>query len=323
MLGFIDALSGEHDPKLADERAEKVREKLVELGVLPSRVIVVKDHPGKVLGRRRMPANPQDAKWVMEQNRVVRFSVPQKDEVKIFKPYKIEVDTTLKDSVKFNVRIISPGGISSWKLGIDSSLVDLTKKELVLSDSLWGNFSWNGEDKEGNLVPRDKWYSYCLVLTDTLGRTFKTRPDSVYLREKRTIRKREIFGAAKFAQVEPVYQFYWNHLMDIAGELVQNPTMRVRFEGHACAIGPNKVNDRLSYRRAQLFTRAFKKRVKEIYPNNYRKAWQRIDPPVGFGERVPLMVKIKGRGKVLLGDNNSPIGRYLNRRIMVLLYSEH
>ncbi len=322
VLGFIDALSGENDPKLADERAEKVRKKLIELGVPSSQVIVVKNHP-KVLGRRKMPANPQDAKWVMEQNRVVRFVVPQKAEAKIFKPYKIEVDTTLKDSVKFDVKIISSGGIQSWELKIDSSLINLTRRKLVLNDSLWGSISWNGEDKDKNLVPRDKWYYYNLVLTDTLGRTFRTKPDSVYLREKRTIRKREIFGAAKFAKVEPVYQFYWEHLMDIARELVQNPGMRVRFEGHACAIGPDKVNDRLSYQRAKLFTMAFKNRLKAAYPNIYRKAWRHIDPPVGFGERVPLRIKIKGQGSVLLGDNNSPIGRYLNRRIMVLLYSEH
>ena len=33
-------------------------------------------------------------------------------------------------------------------------------------------------------------------------------------------------------------------------------------------------------------------------------------------------MKIKGHGLVLLGDNMSPVGRYLNRRIMVLLYRE-
>ena len=322
VLGFIDALSGENDPKLADERAEKVRGKLIELGVPPSHVVVVKNHP-KILRRRRMPSNLQDAKWVMEQNRVVRFIVPQKDEPRIFKPYKIEVDTTLKDSIKFNVKIISSAGIQNWFLEIDSGLVNLTRRELVSDDSLWGNLSWSGEDRNKNLVPRDKWYYYYLTLTDTLGRIFKTKIDSVYLREKRTIRKREIFGAAKFAKVEPVYQFYWEHLMDIARELVKNPRMRVRFEGHACAIGPDKVNNRLSYQRAKLFTQAFKNRLKIAYPNSYRKAWQRIDPPVGFGERVPLRVKIKGQGSVLLGDNNSPTGRYLNRRIMVLLYTEH
>jgi len=138
-----------------------------------------------------------------------------------------------------------------------------------------------------------------------------------------TIRRREIFGAAKFAQVEPVYQFYWTRLMSLAEELVQNSDMRITFEGHACAIGSDAVNDRLSQQRALRFTGAFKDRIRETYPESYRDIWKRIALPVGFGEKDPLRVKLKGQQEILLGDNNSPTGRYLNRRIMVLLYRIH
>ena len=36
-----------------------------------------------------------------------------------------------------------------------------------------------------------------------------------------------------------------------------------------------------------------------------------------------IKVKLKNKGLVVLGNNYSPTGRYLNRRIMVLLYIEH
>jgi flagellar motor protein MotB len=132
-----------------------------------------------------------------------------------------------------------------------------------------------------------------------------------------------MLGAAKFAKTEPIYQFYWERLMSIGSELVQNPSMRVRFEGHACKIGSDAVNDRLSLARAQAFTQAFKERLRRTYPNGYREIWSRIDDPVGFGEKIPLVLRTKKQGDILLGDNDSPIGRYRNRRIMVMLYKEN
>ena len=64
------------------------------------------------------------------------------------------------------------------------------------------------------------------------------------------------------------------------------------------------------------------KRVRSAYPNRYSSILRRIEMPVGFGEKEPLRVKLKGQRNTLLGDNESPVGRYLNRRIMVLLYTE-
>jgi outer membrane protein OmpA-like peptidoglycan-associated protein len=132
-----------------------------------------------------------------------------------------------------------------------------------------------------------------------------------------------MFGAAKFAEVEPIYQFYWDRLMDLGEELIQNPDMRIRFEGHACAIGSDEVNRSLSQGRAHAFTEAFKDRVRRGFPEAYRDVWQRIDTPVGYGENVPLLIRARGQGDLLLGNNESPVGRYLNRRIMVLLYKEN
>jgi len=323
IFGSIDALSGEKDERVAEDRAASVYQALKNLGV-PARQLRVKtDHPQKVLGRRAMPADSMDAVWVMEQNRVVAFSVPQADEVRLFRPIPVAVDTTLRDSVYFGIRIVSPGRVNAWS--IEGIAVPIAFSDVwpVPGDSLKGTVSWTGTNREKVLVPRNQWYSYRLTLRDTLDRTFSTLPDSIFLQEKRTIRRKEVFGAAKFAQVEPVYSFYWDRLLDIARELAENPSMHLRFEGNACAIGPEAVNMRLSKQRAERFTEAFISKLSKAYPSDYRAMLNRIEKPLGYGEREPLVIKLRNAGEVLLGDNDSPVGRFYNRRISVLLYREN
>jgi len=320
IMGSIDALSGETNTALADERAERIKTWLTGLGVQEMQVEVIKNHPHRILGRETMPATPEDANWIMEQNRVVTFSVPQPDEESIFGPHRLDVDTTLKDSVAFRIRIESPAEVDGWSIKGEPGNIEVTNMKFVDGRDIAGILSWNGADRIGILVPRNHWYRYSTVLIDTLGRMFKTRTDSVYLSERRTIRRMEAFGSAKFAETEPVYLFYWDKLMDVARELVANRDMRLRFEGHACKIGPVDVNQRLSYSRSQRFTEAFKERLRQAYPNHYQEAWGRVDPPVGYGESVPMILRLGTRREVMLGDNRFPEGRYLNRRTIVSLY---
>jgi outer membrane protein OmpA-like peptidoglycan-associated protein len=323
VYGAVDALSGEKDPALADERAGQVKNRLMGLGVPDSRMEVVKEHPNKIMGRYPRPKNPQDAEWVMQQNRVVTFGVEQKDEEKLFQPYQFVVDTTMRDSVKFESQIYSPSGIQSWELSGQTGVMELDSRRAADGDSLWGALVWKGTDRNKVVVQRNRWYRYSLFLTDALGRTFRTMTDSIYLQEKRTIERQEIFGAAKFAKVEPVYAFYWDRVMSVAAQMIDNPDMRLRFEGHACAIGPTRINDRLSYQRAADFTKKFLERVRAKYPREYADIAKRVAEPIVAGNREPLIIQLRGTGEVLLGDNRTPFGRYLNRRIAVLLYREH
>jgi hypothetical protein len=270
-----------------------------------------------------MPRNPQDAEWVMQQNRVVAFGVEQKFEETLFQPYQFAVDTTMRDSVKFDSRIYSPSGIQNWELSGQTGALELDSRRAAGVDSLWGDLIWKGTDRNKVVVQRNLWYRYSLLVTDTLGRTFRTPNDSIFLQEKRTIQRQEIFGAAKFAKVEPVYAFYWDRVMSVIGEMISNPDMRLRFEGHACAIGPARINERLSYQRASDFTQKVLERVKARFPGQYEDIRRRISEPVGLGNREPLALQLKGTGQVLLGDNRTPTGRYMNRRIAVLLYREN
>jgi len=323
VFGSIDALSGEKDASLADRRAEAVKDAIESLGVSGTRVTAVQNHPSRINGRRPMPKNPQDAEWVMQQNRVVTFSVEQKDEEMLFQPYQFAVDTTMRDSVKFDSRVYSPSGIRNWELSGQTGALELDSRRAAGGDSLWGDLIWRGTDRNKVVVQRNRWYRYMLMVTDTLGRTFRTLNDSIYLQEKRTIQRQEIFGAAKFAKVEPVYAFYWDRVLSTAREMIQNPDMRLRFEGHACAIGPDRINEKLSFQRASDFTQKFLERVKAKFPAQYEDIRRRISEPVGLGNREPLVIQLTGVGQVLLGDNRTPTGRYMNRRIAVLLYHEN
>lgn len=321
--GSIDALSGEKEIKLADTRAESVKNILLSLGVRDSQIKIVYIHPDRIRGKRRMPADPNDAVMIMQQYRVVIFEVNKKDEEILFGPLTVAVDTTMRNKIIFNIDIVSPGNVKNWHTVESSDIVKLKDDNLSKNKFLKGQLEWNGNNKEGELVARNRKYEFNLVLIDDMDRVFYTHPVSMYLSEKRTIRKREVFGAAKFAKAEPVYQFYWNRLMLIARELSENLDMRVKFEGHACIVGSDEINERLSYRRAKRFSDAFKERVKNNYPGSYIDIWKRIDSPEGFGEKIPLKLKLRERKEKLLGDNDSPVGRYLNRRIMVLLYKEN
>jgi len=320
--GSIDWLSGERDPALADARAEAVKKKLMSLGVSESRLEVISKHPEKILGKRPMPKDPQDAQWIMEQNRVVTFSVLPEYEEKMFQPYQFAVDTTFRDSVVFHVNIVSPGGIRSWELRGETGALPVSSRIRQSRDTLQGQIVWRGTDRNKVVVPRNRWYRYQFFLTDTLGREFHVVADSIFLQEKRTIQKQEIFGAAKFGKAEPVYPFYWDRMMAVVGQMIEDPSLHLRFEGHACAIGPEAVNDRLSLKRASEFTRVFLERVKKKYPAHYEDIRRRVASPLGAGEHEPLSLKLRGGSEILLGDNQTPTGRYLNRRIAILLYRE-
>lgn len=322
LKGTIDKLTGETDRGLALRRSQAVKAQLEAMGVPGNRLQIIEEHEEILQGKRAMPKDPMDALFHKQQNRKVMFSVAQAHESVIFAPHKVAVDTSIRNPIPLGVAIHSPAWTTAWQLSGGRD-VQLTDNAFILGDSLAGTLPWDGTGEEGRLVPLNQDFVYQLTMTDTLDRHFKTRPDVIFIREKRTIRRREMFGAAKFAKTEPVYRFYWARLMEIAGQLVDNANMRLQFEGHACQTGAAALNDRLSKARSAAFTQAFLDELKRNHPDKYEAVRRRVDAPAGYGEHEPLTLRLKGRREVLLGDNQSPVGRYLNRRIMVLLYLEH
>ncbi|UCE08193.1 MAG: hypothetical protein JSW07_09280, partial [bacterium] len=192
----------------------------------------------------------------------------------------------------------------------------------LLNKSLLDTISWQPHLK--NLISEDEQVDrnlqYQFTLKDSLGRQFRTATRNVHLKTQKIMRERMYFGITKFALAEPFYGFYWQNLMERLPDLIDDPQKRIRFLGHACAIGPEPVNQRLSQKRAELFHQRFISDVKTQHPELYDQIKRRIDPPEAFGETKPFFFKRPNGDTVILGDNTKPLGRQLNRRVMVLFY---
>ncbi|MCI0512493.1 PorV/PorQ family protein, partial [candidate division KSB1 bacterium] len=83
LQGAIDPNSGETDIALAQSRAEAVRDTLQRLGVSPGQMTLL---PGRQLPPRRLPANPEDQRWVLEERRYVDITTDEAFEVILFSP---------------------------------------------------------------------------------------------------------------------------------------------------------------------------------------------------------------------------------------------
>ena len=99
------------------------------------------------------------------------------------------------------------------------------------------------------------------------------------------------------------------------------PNMRMRFDGHACAIGPEAINQRLSERRARAFHQRFLSFLKREHPDELSEFSKRVDPAVGYGESRPLHIEKLSGEVILIGDNNTALGRKFNRRIEIVIYT--
>ena len=96
--------------------------------------------------------------------------------------------------------------------------------------------------------------------------------------------------------------------------------MRLRFIGHACAIGPEAFNLGLSERRAITFKKKFLQFVKATHPDAFRRIFLRLDESIGYGETRPLQVKHTFCDLDVQHTNHSPYERKLNRRIEIGFY---
>jgi outer membrane protein OmpA-like peptidoglycan-associated protein len=124
----------------------------------------------------------------------------------------------------------------------------------------------------------------------------------------------------KFNATVPLYDFYWLKMFEHVKFMLTEPRMRMRLSGHACAIGPEAINLRLSQQRAEAFRRGFLQHAQDRYPDTYETILQRLVEVKGFGETKPLGIDHLKGDVVIKGDNQTPLGRKLNRRIEVEFY---
>ncbi len=318
LKGFVDPNSEPTIEGLADLRSNAIQDSLVAFGVKAEQIEILQ---GEVLPKRRVPANPQDAEWVFEERRHVEISADESAQAILFLPVRHTDNEEVPRAVDFRSDIHSAVSIFNADLVLkqqaftDSSQLDSFKQEKSVVDRvLWSPeriTNWSGQSIE-----------YQLVLNDSLGRSFKTHTKPVYLKEEFFQREHRIAFPMKFAQTDPLYSFYWARLFEMVETMIKDPSMKMKFTGHACAVGPVEVNARLSKKRANRFHQDFLEFVRNNHPSTFNHIASRIEPAEGYGEGSPLAIERISGEIILIGDNDKALGRQLNRRIEIIFYSD-
>jgi outer membrane protein OmpA-like peptidoglycan-associated protein len=318
LQGFADPSSGEREIALADARAAAVRDSLISLGVNSEQITLVR---GEVLPERRTPANPDDARWVSEERRYVEITTDRGSEDKLFELIAFDATDSLPSPVVFGSTI---KGAVPLKEGVVNVEAGKAQEKINLLAALHGanlpaSIDWRPNPASGALWA-EKDMAYTLVLTDSLNRQFRTRPRQAYLIAPSVLREQRVAWPMQFVRTDPLYDFYWDKLLVHINRLLADPDMRMRFSGHACAIGPDAVNQRLSEQRAKAFREKFLLNLKTKYPQMHDKILLRLDQAVGYGETRPLRLERFNGALLMMGDNQEPLGRKLNRRLEIEFY---
>ncbi|MBN2088482.1 PorV/PorQ family protein [candidate division KSB1 bacterium] len=323
LQGTADPNADEINVNLANTRALAVRDSLIKLGVRSEQIMIM---PGELLAKRTLPKNQNDARHILEERRFVTISIEESIEKVLFYPVQSVNKRKEFYPVQFNGEISSVVALESSFMALElnetSDLISILSK--FAKNRLFRPFDWQISESrlKEQINGEIQNLGYSLTLTDSLGRKFRTRPKNAVLNTEKMNIERSYYLIAKFAEAKPYYNFYWSNLEDMIPHLLQSPDKRIKFVGHGCAVGPEGVNKILSIRRARIFHERFVKDLKTRHPDIFNKIRHRIDAPEGHGESEPLEFLSPTDEKILLGDNETALGRLLNRRVMVTIYTE-
>jgi len=318
LQGHADPNSGETQVALANARAEAVRDSLLALGVYGEQIQIL---PGKVMPLRQPPRDATDSRWVMQERRYVSITADNNSESVLFQLVAFNLNEPVPSPVIFNSAIAGAAPVINTELQLESGTL---RKRVDLSSMAKGahlqqDISWQPDSEIGaSWVGQDA--SYAIMLTDDRGRQFRTQPRQIYLAAQSFLREQRVAWPIKFSRTEPLYDFYWTSLMVHVTRMLEDKNMRMRFAGHACAIGPEPVNMLLSKQRAEAFRESFVRHIKTRYPETYPRIMERLDAAVGYGETRPLMLEYLNGSRQLIGDHEKPLGRKLNRRLEIEFY---
>lgn len=319
--GYIDPNSAEDDVGLADRRALAVRAALLQLGAAMDQIEILH---GESLPPRRLPQKPEDRKWVLEERRTVKIATSDSAAALLFQPVRFNDVEPISVPVPFTSTVSAAVPLRRGVLRLAGSELQDTL-QTTLSDAGYGlaslqQWEWPAPKLNNSQAWRDQKMTYTLAVVDSQGRKFRTPEARFTLTSKSLAREKKIAWPLEFGKTTPLFEFYWTNLFQHVSRMLENNRIRMRFIGHACAVGPEDVNLRLSDQRAKAFYERFIQYVELNYPASAARIKARIDPPVGLGETAPIsMERINGE-EIILGDNNSPIGRKINRSIEVRFY---
>ena len=315
LKGYIDPNSDETDLNLADRRANTIKNFMVEQGVLSEQVKIIE---GESLPYKQLPANEQDARWIREERRHVSITADDAVQKKLLKPVR-HVDQDVETlPIEFTSKIVT---------ALPNKVVSMFYKGQQIHDSLNVILPENkrfpdvlrlspAKEYLGDLLKNTMTYSIRVV--DEEGRTFFGEERATYLDMVSRHRKHRFAFPLQFADTNPIYNFYWDHIADHIKYLSADIDNEIVFEGHACEIGPERINEDLSLHRAITFREQFLGYIRDTDPNLNKVIVDHLRKNHVYGEMRPLRIEHMNGDVVIIGDNNSALGRMLNRRIEIL-----
>jgi hypothetical protein len=279
---------------------------------------------GEVLPLRQTPKDSNDARWVREERRFVRITADSTGEAELFQLVAFDVTDSLPSPMVFNSAVAGAVPFKNGMLQIGSGELQdgIALNAAIDGANLLQAIEWQPPRTSGKpgATWADKDVAYELALADSLGRQFRAHPRQTFLATASVLREQRVAWPLKFQGTDPLYDFYWAKLLVHINRMLAAPDMRMRFSGHACAIGPEPVNLRLSQQRAGAFHQGFLRQIKARFPQVYEKLLPRLDPAKGFGETSPLNIERLNGARLMIGDNQKPLGRKLNRRLEIEFY---
>ena len=314
--GFVDPNSEERRLELANERSEAVKKTLVDLGALETQINI---RAGEILPHKYMHSDEQDAQWLLEERRFVKITTARENSAILLRPMRHKDLHVQESNVHFNSNVTSPVPLYKGALFLESDS-GKAEQEIIFSENPESipDVKWQPDFE----IPEhwlNKQVLYSVAVTDSLGREFTSPLQQMMLTGSAKVKRQILSIPLQFGKTDPMAEYYWEEIFAYAKETMADSSMQLRFEGHACAIGPEAVNQRLSTERAQRFDREFRQFLKTKKEPFSESMLSRIEDAVGLGESHPLTFELKD-GPVLLGDNSSSIGRKLNRRIELVFY---
>lgn len=322
LQGYADSLSGEYSIDLANQRSASVRDELISAGASSNQI---REKPGKFENALFLPKSAKDRDALLRERRRVDIFVEDSLKSFLLTPIHMAVIDSSFTPVGFNIDIKSGEHLSNaWVYLTRSPEITDTLDIPLTPDSsqisLKDTVDWNIADSPQPAAWLGKTFSYQLCVRDAEGRLYYTPKATARLESAWSPTEEQIFIFEGCREVKPLDDFYLGFLFSKIDDMLRDSDMRVRFVGHACSIGTKDENQRLSQLRASVLRDIFLNEIRNRLPEHYLDLQDRVDLAIGLGDSTPLKLKMFGSLGITLGDNKTPLGRRMNRRVDVIFY---
>ncbi|MBN2542735.1 OmpA family protein [bacterium] len=255
----------------------------------------------------------------------------------VLEDYQLDQDSD-QNLVKVNAFV--DAGVDSFSVRIINEEGDVVKLLAAGKGEIPEGLGWDWRDESGHLLDFDDKYLCKLDITDKLGERFITTSDTMSIEvTKRASRvEKLIIVEFVFNEQKPQSNFLESRVEYVAKHLIKraektHTTLYGLVSGHTDSIGAEYANRLLSQERAERELKNLKRYLIYLLDLNDQQGLDKwLDQnnvqlyAKGFWETRPYVITMYRNGKIEkyeIGDNSTPVGRTINRRVLLELTSEY